>query len=285
MLTEEEKNRQDPEVAVWTDRPELTRKVLGVAYAQHNEFEKLDIYLPEQGDGPFPVLVDVHGGGWFYGSRSSQRMDPVLEGLEKGYAVVSVDYTLSRHEKFPLPVQELKAAIRFLRKNAAEYHLDGSRIGLWGLSAGAHLAMLAAFSADTQALDDPALSDASVSCAVQALVALYGPVDLTCSGEVHEGSMEALLLGCLPRSNPALAAAANPANYVSPAAPACFMQYGLADELVPPVHGEKIRDTLLGMRQGTDEFGFVPNAKHADKLFRTPQNTAKIYAFLDKHLR
>lgn len=285
MLTEEEKNRQDPEVAVWTDRPQLTRKFLNVAYAQHNDFEKLDIYLPKEGDGPFPVLVDVHGGGWFYGSRSSQRMDPVLEGLDKGYAVASVDYTLSRYETFPLPVQELKAAIRFLRKNAAQYHLDGGRIGLWGLSAGAHLSMLAAFSANTQALDDPALSDPAVSCAVQALVALYGPVDLACCEDVHEDSMETLLLGCLPRSNPALAAAANPANYVSPAAPPCFMQYGLADELVAPVHGEKIHATLAGMRQNVDEFAFVPNARHADKLFRTPENTAKIYEFLAKHLK
>lgn len=284
-MTEEEKNRQDPEVAVYCERQELTRKYIGISYADKTEYEKLDIYLPEQGEGPFPVIVDVHGGGWFYGSRSSRRMDPVLKGLEREYAVVSVDYTLSKYAPFPLQVLELKAAIRFLRQHARQYYLDTDHMAMWGLSAGAHLSMLAAFTADCDELDDERLSDRKISCRLQALVALYGPTDLTFMEKSGPESMESLFLGCIPKENPELAAKANPCNYVTDAAPPCFLQYGDADELVVLKHGTAIRQALQKVRSDQDYYEIVHGAKHADALFRTPENTEKIFRFLDTVLK
>lgn len=284
-MTEEEKNRQDPEVAVYCERPEVVRKYTGISYAQRTKYEMLDIYLPEQGEGPFPVIIDVHGGGWFYGSRSSRRMDPVLEGLKKGYAVVSVDYTLSRYAQFPLQVLELKAAIRFVRAHAEQYCLDAERIAMWGLSAGAHLSMLTAFTADSRELDDEELSDSSISCKLQALVALYGPTDLTIMENSGPESMEALFLGCVPCENPERAEKANPCNYVTMAAPPCFLQYGDADELVILKHGEAIKQAVQTVRGNKDYYEVVHGAKHADALFRTPENTEKIFRFLDTVLK
>lgn len=284
-MTKEEKNRQDPEVAFFFERPELTRKFIGLSYADGTQYEKLDIYLPESGDGPFPVIIDVHGGGWFYGSRSSQRMDPVLQGLHRGYAVVSIDYTLSRYAKFPLQVQELKAAVRFLRKHAKEYCLNTDKMAMWGLSAGAHLSMLAAFTGDSGQLDDADLSDVNISCALQALVALYGPTDLTLSGDCDADSMETVILGGIPNEIPETAKLANPCTYVNAQMPPCFLQYGDADELVTLAHGMALKEKLDNVRAGADYFEIVHGAKHADKLFRTPENTEKIFAFLDKYLK
>lgn len=284
-MTEEEKNRQDPEVAFYCERPEIKRKYTGLTYADKTEFEKIDIYLPDEGEGPFPVIIDVHGGGWFYGSRSSKRLDPVLEGLHRGYAVASVDYTLSRYEKFPLQVQELKAAVRFLRKNADQYLLDPDKMAFWGLSAGAHLAMLAALSAESSMLDDEKISDISVSCKVQALVALYGPVDLGCFEDTNEQSMESILLGVLPKSDLNKVREANPCTYVTSDAPPCFLQYGDADELVPLENGKKIINKLREVRPSTDYFEVVKGAGHADPLFRTEENNKKIFRFLDSILK
>lgn len=285
-MTEEEKNRQDPEVACYCERPELKRKETGISYLRQTEYEKLDLYLPEEGEGPFPVLIDVHGGGWFYGSRSSRRMDPVLEGLKRGYAVASVDYTLSGAAKFPTQVYELKAAVRFLREHAKRYLLDPDRIGMWGLSAGANLAMLAAFSAAAGELEDENFGGSSgVSGRIQALVALYGPTDLTISEGCHEASMESLFLGCVPRENRELAKRANPCTYVTKDAPPCFLQCGDADELVVLEHGAVIRDALQRVRTDGDWFEVVHGAGHADALFRTRENTEKIFRFLDGHLK
>lgn len=284
-MTEEERNRQDPEVANFCDHPELKRKFLGIEYAHRTPFEKMDLYLPEQDEGPYPVIIDVHGGGWFYGSRSSKRMDPVLQGLKRGYAVASVDYTLSKYEKFPLQILELKAAIRFLRQNAEKYGLDEKRMAMWGLSAGAHLSMLTAFTADTCYLEDKDLSDQSVSCSIQALVALYGPTDLTITEMCTQDSMETIFLGGIPREETEHSARANPCNYVSKYAPPCFLQYGDADELVILKHGEAIRDALQAVRQDKDYFEVIHGARHADTLFRTPENNRKIFEFLDAHMK
>lgn len=220
------------------------------------------------------------------GSRSSRRMDPVLEGLKRGYAVASVDYTLSGAAKFPTQVYELKAAVRFLREHAKRYLLDPDRIGMWGLSAGANLAMLAAFSAAAGELEDENFGGSSgVSGRIQALVALYGPTDLTISEGCHEASMESLFLGCVPRENRELAKRANPCTYVTKDAPPCFLQYGDADELVVLEHGAVIRDALQRVRTDGDWFEVVHGAGHADALFRTRENTEKIFRFLDGHLK
>lgn len=283
-MTQEEKNRQDPEVAEYCERKEIKRKYVNISYANRTDYEKLDIYLPETGDGPFPVLIDVHGGGWFYGSRSSKRMDPVLLGLDKGYVVVSVDYTLSKYEKFPLQVCELKAAIRFLRKNADKYKLDVNKMAMWGLSAGAHLAMLTAYSADSKMLDDAELSDTTISCRLQALVALYGPVNLGNSDECTEESMESILLGTLPQNSPETVKKANPCTYVTKEAPPTFLQYGDSDEIVSIENGMEIYKTLENSRTKQDYYEVIHGAKHADKLFRTNENNKKIYEFLELNL-
>lgn len=284
-MTEEEKLHQDPEVALYCERTGVARRYTGLCYAHKTPWEKLDLYLPDAGEGPFPVLLDVHGGGWFYGSRSSQRMDPVLLGLQKGYAVASVDYTLSgQGGQFPLPVQELRAAVRFLRANAQTYGLDGGRIAAWGLSAGAHLSLMAFLCEDRPDLDDPALAGDGPA-GVSAIVALYGPVDLAQSGGWSPQSPESLFLGAAAAAEPQKVAAADPCGCVRPGSPPCFLQYGDADELVGLQNGRLLWAALQRARTGRDYFEVLPGAKHADKLFRTPQNNEKIYAFLGRWLK
>ena len=108
----------------------VKRKFLDVAYADQSENQKMDIYLPDEGVGPFPVIVFIHGGAFWGGERRDFQMHYVANGIRRGYAVVSVDHRLSDEAKFPEPVYDVKAAIRFLRANAATYLLDTDHIGV-----------------------------------------------------------------------------------------------------------------------------------------------------------
>lgn len=280
---------QSPEVGVYVPRPYVKRQFPLVRYGTKTIFELMDIFLPDTGEGPFPVVVDIHGGGYFYGSRASVRMEPVLELIHRGYVVVTLDYTLSPYGKFPLQVQEIKAAIRYLRAHADEYHIDPERIGLWGLSAGAHLAVLAAVSSGVKELDDPDMGNGEYPDRVQAVVDLYGPVDLAIGeGEGREdpsGTMSATFLGKPLSQVPELLRLSNPCNFIHEQIPPVFIQHGDSDRLV------SIRNSCLLYERiveaaGTDKvyFEILKGADHADPLFRTEENNRKIYEFLDRYL-
>lgn len=282
--------KQSSEVGVYTPRPYVKRQYSLIRYASKTIYELMDIYLPDTGEGPFPVVIDIHGGGYFYGSRASVRMEPVLNLIQNGYVVVTVDYTLSPYGKFPLQIHELKAAIRFLRAHAEEYSINPSRIGLWGLSAGAHLAVLTAVSAGVEELDDLSMGNAEYSSEVQAVVDLYGPVDVSI-GDAEEGedpslTMYATFLGKPLQSAPELVYLSNPCNFIGDKVPPIFIQHGDADTLVSVQHSKMLYETVVRKAKNASCYlEIVPGAEHADPIFRTPENNRKIYAFLDRYLK
>ena len=94
------------------------------------------------GDGPFPVILNLHGGGFAIGDKRDIHILSILKGLEHGYAVVSVNYRLSGEAIFPAGIQDVKAAIRWVRANSGQYHLDGNRIAAWGGSSGGNYAAM-----------------------------------------------------------------------------------------------------------------------------------------------
>jgi acetyl esterase/lipase len=152
-----------------------------LTYATHDGVAlQGDLYLPK-GAGPHPAVVAVHGGGWQQGARSAfQYWGPYLAA--RGYGLFAISYRLAKkgQKRFPQAVHDVIAAVQFLRANAAEYRLDASRLGLYGASAGAHLASLAALGANAGAFldgypDDP---QAKVSAKVKVLVGVYGVYDL-----------------------------------------------------------------------------------------------------------
>ncbi|NTU59269.1 MAG: alpha/beta hydrolase [Chlorobiaceae bacterium] len=142
----------------------------------------LDLYTPA-GKGRRPLIVYIHGGSWTNGSKRStanfQDFPGVLAALAgQGYTVASVDYRLSSEAKFPAAVQDIKAAIRYLRANANRYGIDRSRVAVWGASAGAHLAAMTAFTGDEASLEPVDRSNPDQSDSVQALVGWYGTYEL-----------------------------------------------------------------------------------------------------------
>lgn len=148
----------------------IKTKYLDLAYASESPAQKLDIYLPNEGVGPFPVIISIHGGAFKFGDKADGQLTPMLEGLKHGYAVVGVNYRLSGEALYPAQINDIKAAIRFLRANASEYNLDKEKFATWGGSAGGNLAAMAGTSGDVKELEDLSLGNAGESSRVQAVV-------------------------------------------------------------------------------------------------------------------
>src|SRR5215470_19532146 len=142
-----------------------------IAYAKHDGVTLLgDLYLPAAG-GPFPALVAAHGGGWQAGARNAfQYWGPYLAA--RGYALFAVSYRLAKkgQRRFPQAVTDLRAGVQFVRGSAGKFKLDPERIGLFGASAGAHVAALAALGAEKFKDAYPNDAHAAVSAKVKAFV-------------------------------------------------------------------------------------------------------------------
>ena len=211
-------------------------------YATHDGVTLLgDLYLPADG-GPFPALVAAHGGGWQAGARSAfQYWGPYLAA--RGYVLFAVSYRLAKkgHKAFPQAVTDLLAAVQFVRGSAAQIKVDPARIGLFGASAGAHLAALAALGAESAPFknaypDDP---HAALSSKVKAFIGVYGVYDVVEMWQRYqlqsprENNIENFM-GCAPMDDPRRYFEASPLNYATFANNriGVFLSVGTEDDLV-----------------------------------------------------
>lgn len=218
-----------------------------------HERHTLDLFLPEKGDGPFPLVVWIHGGGWAAGSKAANSA--LGAGLiERGYAVASLNYRLSGHAIFPAQIEDCKAAIRWLRAHAAQYRLDVQHFGVWGSSAGGHLSALVGTSGDVPEFDVG--ENRELSSRVQAVCDYFGPTDFL-QMNAHNGpggrldhdaatSPESRLIGgpIQDPGNRAKVQRANPLTYVTPDDPPFFIVHGDADPLVPHHQSRLLYDAL-----------------------------------------
>jgi acetyl esterase/lipase len=283
------------------DTSHLKRKWLDIPYARQSSAQKLDIYLPEEGDGPFPVIASIHGGAFRGGDKGDIGQRPMLEGLEHGYAVVCINYRLSGEAIFPAQIYDSKAAIRFIRANAAQYHFEPERIAAWGGSAGGHLCALVGTSAGVPELEDLSMGNPTASSRVAAVVDWYGPTEnfleldeelrengLGIPGEDHsaEDSPESLLLGKKITEVPDLVAFASPMKYITPDVPYFLIQHGRIDPGIPvqqSIHFASALEQIAGKDKVI--FEILEGAQHADPAFETPENVDRVFRFLDSHLK
>jgi len=181
----------------------------------------LDLHVPA-GDGPFPVVLWIHGGGWMSGSRVWTVDDRFHERLvARGYAVADVDYRLALEATYPAQQADIDAAIRWLRHHAAALRIDPGRFAALGESAGGQLAAIAglAGAGDT---------------AIQAVILWYGPADLANRPNPDDPFTNlALLLGGPLSERTGLARLASPTHHIHPDGPPFQLVHGTADEIVP----------------------------------------------------
>jgi len=226
----------------------------GIAYANHDGVELLgDLYLPA-GAKAAPALIAVHGGAWIMGARSAfQYWGPYLAA--RGIATFAVSYRLvTKSKMFPQAVQDVMAAVQFVRGKASEFGVDPQRIGLLGASAGAHLASLAALGGGKFAGFYPQDAFASLSSEVKALIGVYGIYDMvamwnSCQVQWPIGNIVERFLGMPPMADRQIYFDASPMSYATLANNklAVMLVTGSADDLVDPK--EQTDPFLLALKQ------------------------------------
>ncbi|KRA95566.1 hypothetical protein ASD83_18100 [Devosia sp. Root685] len=301
-MSDEARAAQRKELDVCLDRFESradgARVWPELLYSQPFGFRALTMSLAvPPGQGPHPVVVYIHGGGWMLGHPHAMHpnlaaMDMVETLHAAGYAVARPSYRLSGEGKFPTQLQDLKAALRYLRHHATQFNIAPDRIASLGESAGGHLAVLLGL--DTPPEFEGAEGFVEESGKVQAVINWYGVTDmlsldaqaLPTARFVHDApdSASGRLIGGRPSENPEAARRASPITWVTPKAAPMLIQHGTADSVVPPGQGESLYQAL--QRAGVSaEWRPIEGADHCFIDGDITPIMPAVVDFLGKHLK
>lgn len=259
----------------YLDNPSLdtqTDVVYGGADAQR---QRLDFAKPALcRDQKVPLVIYIHGGGWNSGDKGGifNRGDTKML-FQLGFAVASINYRLAPQARWPAQIHDGKLAVRFFRKNAGLYGIDPDRIGVFGDSAGGHLAALLALADEDDGLEGTGLEGYSSRVAVA--VERFGPTDLNDieSQTTSEGlRMIVDFLGCNPLDCPGTARQASPITYVTADDPPLMIQHGDKDTLVPYRQGERLAERL----QAAGNAGALIKVRNAEHAFIPVPITAEL---------
>jgi acetyl esterase/lipase len=260
-----------------------------IAYSIH-ERNVLDLYLTSS-PGPNPLIIWTHGGGWARNDKSS--IPPgIVQFRDQGYSIASISYRYAPESTYPAPITDAKAAVRFLRANAATYNLDPSRFISIGQSAGGHLASMLGTTIGEPVFEDTTLGNAEVSSAVQLVVSFYGPqdfvnqnVDLAAAGcSTTSGNSIGNVIDCIPPTDcPDLLAEVSPVTHVDGNEPPFMIVQGTADCTVAPGQAQRLHDALnsFGVE---NEFILVEGGGHTFGSVIQGGNYARMVNFVNGHM-
>ena len=276
----------------------IKRQFMDVSYAgTDNPNQRMDIFLPEEGEGPFPALIQFHGGAFIGGHKRDSQCIYLINGLLRGYAVINVNYRLIGDAIFPYPVYDVKAAIRFLRANAEKYCLDPKRFAVSGDSAGAYFAAMLGTSAGVAALEDLSMGAPEEDSSVQAVIGMFGLYDLIRTSQFTEdappmpsgvkiANYADLFAGVNCREAKGIASMASPISYVNKNCPPVLIQAGTEDEVVPYLGSVDFVDRINAVcGEGRAILESIPGAKHGDPAYESEQYENSRFEFLDRVLK
>lgn len=246
---------------------------------------KLDLYLPKEQASLAPLLVYVHGGAWRAGSREGL---PLLEFLNHGWAIASVDYRLSGDAKFPAQVHDIKAAIRFLRAQEGTHGYDTKSIVISGSSAGGHLAALVGVTNGHEALEGEVGDYGDADSSVQAIVSFYGASNLTTilsQSTPHGLSVRVpaleLFLGGLPEDQLGQATLASPVVHVDAQDPPLLLLHGDQDPQMPINQSHELEGAYNNVGASV-RFEVVHGGAHGGEKFYTSAQMERVVAFCNR---
>ena len=270
------------DTAAWASHLSNTYRVVpNVTYGTANNREnKVDLYLPRGADGPTPVLLYIHGGGWVGGSKEGNVLR-LLPWLEMGWAVVNIQYRLGQVSLAPAAVEDCLCALRWVIRNAENYNIDPARIVVTGNSAGGHLALTTGMIPASAGLDRQCPGSQELS--VAAIINWYGITDV---GDLLDGNnMKTYAvgwMGSLPNRDE-VAERVSPLTYVRSGLPPILTIHGDADPTVPYQHAVRLREALDGAGVA-NQLHTVPGGRHGG--FNREQTVAifeTIHEFLGTH--
>jgi len=257
----------------------------GIEYANPDDTHlQLNLARPKTGEGPFPAVLCIHGGGFRAGKRESYDA-LCLKLAEHGYAAATITYRLAPQHKFPAAVHDSKAAVRWLRANAKAYKINPDKIGVTGGSAGGHLAQFLAVTANVPQFEGTG-GNANQSSRVACVVNVYGPSDFTQSYGKSVDAHEVLPLwfgGNLETAR-ALHIQGSPLYWVTPAAAPTLCIHGTEDKYVAHEQAVWLVDKLKAATVEA-ELLTLPGAGHGFKGPDAEKADAALLEFFDRHLK
>ena len=278
----------------------IRKKLMNIPYAQESGAQKLDLYYPNEGDGPFPTIVYFHGGGFFMRDKTDDQCQAFLNLTKAGYVVASCNYRLTGEAYFPAMVYDTKAATRFLRANAATYNLDADKFVAAGQSAGGYLSVMLAATGGRGILEDLSQGNPDISSKVQACIDWFGVVEFELQEEQLrrngnssfkfsnvDSSVTEMFFGAKYRTiTKEMKQEANILGYITESMPPTLIQHGLIDHLVPYQQSKMLEEKIWDIC-GRDKvrLDILADADHDDPLFNTPENVEELRKFLDKALK
>lgn len=255
-----------------------------LTYTKAGETElKLDLAQPRDGRGPFPAVLVIHGGAWRGGNKAGNR-GLLAEFAQRGYVAVSPQYRFCPKDLFPAQVQDVKAAVRWLRNNAEKYRVDPDHIGAVGFSAGGHLSLMLGLTDPEDGLEGEVPSGAP-SSKVQAVVNYFGPTDLG-AADIPDVSKPLVrdFVGGTPDEKPEAMAKASPLTFVGAGDAPVLTFQGTKDPLVPHTQATKLADkmTVAGVPGRVE---LLLGAGHGWGGADLERTKAETFSFFDQHLK
>lgn len=236
---------------------------LDIDYVGDNAIgHKLDIHLPKNGKAPYPIIIAIYGSAWFSNSSKEAVFKEGLgqKLLEGGFAVVNVNHRSSDDARFPAQIQDIKAAIRFIKANSQKFSLDNTFIGVTGWSSGGHLTALTGATNTTKTnkiggldidIEGSLGKYTNENSRVNAIVDWFGPTDFLIMDQCGSSfahneakSPESSLIGGAIQENAGKVALANPISYVNKNNPPFLIFHGDRDPLVPDCQSKKLYEKL-----------------------------------------
>ncbi len=278
----------------------IKNRKMGIAYADLSASQTMDIYYPDEGTGPYPVIMSYHAGGFSGGTNHDFTLDPMFEVLKHGYALASIEYRRSGEARFPAAIYDAKASVRFIRANASELNIDPNKIVSWGYSSGGYLAAMLAVTSDEPLFNDEKLGNINTGSKVQAAIVGCGPCGnfLEIDPELEKSGMPLLFrsndpysplswfLGVPPLTAPEKVRLADTCIYVNESASPVLVLHGTDDPIVPFSMAEKFVATLR-KKAGKDKVNFIigrGNHHCDDPWFQSKEIFDIAFDFLQKCL-
>lgn len=263
--------------------PDDVTAEMNVEYSRVGERLAMDIVRPKT-KGPHPAVVAIHGGGFRAGQRTSY-LPLCIRLAQRGYVAATVSYRLAPRHQFPAAVEDVKAAVRFLRGNAKKYDIDPMYIGATGGSAGGHLALMLGLTGAMRIFEGSA-GHLDQSSAVQAVVNYYGPTDFTESygKSVDAAQVLPMFLGGDLLHNRKAHIAASPLYYVTPQSAPILTVHGTRDAYVNYEQAAWLTSKLVSAEVET-ELETISGAGHGFKGPDAERAEARLFYWFDKHLK
>ncbi len=253
---------------------------------QNNIALKLDVWEPKDNEKPLPTVVYIHGGGWFFGDRTG-AFPQLLPYFARGWNVVNVEYRMSGQSLAPAAVEDSVCALRWVYRNAKQFHVDLDRIIVTGHSAGGHLSLMLGVFDASSGLDSGCPADAAwgdVPLKVAAVVNWYGVSDVNdlLAGKDRK-TYAVSWLG--DQQNVAdVARRVSPLSYIRPGLPPIISIHGDSDDVVPYSQSVRLHQALAKAKV-KNELVTIPGGKHG--FFSDKETLAaydKVWKFLDENV-